>query len=275
VKESVARTGLEKFLRRDRWLLVAGLGLVVLLSWGWLLAGAGMSLDGVTMTRMSLGADRFMEMDAIRPESWTAGYVLVMFSMWWIMMAAMMLPSATPVILLAAAVNRRAEAAAPPFGAPAAFAAGYLGGWGAFSALAVGAQYWLARQGLLADMLVIRDGWLAAGLLIAAGAWQFTPLKRSCLRHCRSPLDFLVRHRRAGNGGAVRMGLAHGLYCLGCCWFLMLLLFVGGVMNLLWVGAIALYVWLEKGLPSAHRWPRLAGLAMIGGGCVVALGAWP
>jgi len=164
--------------------------------------------------------------------------------------------------LLAAALNRKADSDRPPFGPSGAFAFGYLLGWGGFSAIAVGAQWGLAELGVLSDMLVISSNGLAGGIMIIAGLWQFTPLKQACLRHCQSPVHSLTRNRRP-NSRPVIMGLHHSLFCLGCCWFLMLLLFVGGVMNLFWIAGLTLYVWLEKGLPFGHRISRLAGAALI------------
>jgi predicted metal-binding membrane protein len=232
---------LRQILLHDRLFLAAGLGMVVALAWGWLLAGAGMSMGGA----------------------------LIVFAMWWIMMIAMMLPSAAPVILLAAALNRRADPARPPYGATGAFTAGYLLGWGLFSVAAVGVQMWLARIDLLSDMLVIRSDFFNGGILVAAGIWQFTPVKNACLQHCRSPVQFLTQHRRPDNTGALLMGLRHGLYCVGCCWFLMLLLFVGGVMNLLWIAGLAIYVWMEKTLPAGSRLSRITGFGLVTAGIVL------
>jgi predicted metal-binding membrane protein len=260
---------LEHILRHDRWLLSAGLLIVILMAWAWLFAGAGMGMSGVEMTRMSFGDSAFMEMPFMMPARWSVGYALVMFFMWWIMMVAMMLPSAAPVILLAAALNRKADPAHLPFGNSGAFTSGYLLGWGVFSAAAVIAQWALREIGLLSDMLVINSSLLAGGIMIAAGLWQFTPFKQSCLRHCRSPVHFLTTNRRPGNAGALRMGLHHSLYCLGCCWFLMLLLFVGGVMNLVWIAGLAGYVWLEKSLPSGPWFSRVAGIVLMMVGIVL------
>lgn len=255
---------METLLRRDRRIVAGSLLLVVALSWAWLLAGAGMGMDAFEMTRHSR-----MAMPWTQPAPWSAPYALLMFSMWWIMMLAMMLPSAAPVILLAAALNRRAEPAAPPYGSTAAFLAGYLLAWGGFSAVAVLAQWWLGRSGLLNTMLVSTSEVLAACILIVAGAWQFSPLKFACLRHCRSPVMFLTRHRRPGWLGAIRMGLHHGLWCLGCCWFLMALLFVGGVMNLYWIIGLTIYVWMEKVLPGGPWLSRAMGLALLAWGALL------
>ncbi len=254
---------LEVISRHNRWLLAGGLGLIITLSWLWLLAGAGMGMSGLEMTRMSIGESAFMEMPMMRPARWSISYAALMFFMWWIMMVAMMLPSAAPVILLAAALNRKATPGRAPFGTSGAFTLGYLAGWAAFSLIAVAVQWGLAEVGLLSDMLVINSPYLAGCVLLAAGIWQFTPLKLACLRHCRSPVHFLTQARRPNDAGAMIIGLHHSLFCVGCCWFLMLLLFVGGVMNLYWVAGLTVFVWLEKGLPSRYRIRQIAGIALV------------
>ena len=185
------------------------------------------------------------------------------------MMIAMMLPSATPVILLAAALNRRSTAGQSPYGSAAAFTAGYLLAWAAFSALAVAAQWALQESSLISGMLQSRNPVLSASLLMAAGAWQFTNWKHACLRHCRGPVEFLTENRRSGTFGAMVMGAQHGLYCLGCCWFLMALLFVGGVMNLYWIAGLAVYVWVEKILPFGEMAGRLMGGLLIAWGVAI------
>ena len=175
-----------------------------------------------------------------------------MFTMWWVMMAAMMLPSAAPILLLFARINRKEKSAGRPFIPTGIFAAGYLVAWGAFSALATGLQWALERLGLLSPMMVTTSYWLGGAILLTAGVWQLTPIKGICLRHCRSPMGFLVQSWRPGRSGAFRMGLEHGSFCLGCCWFLMGLLFFGGIMNLFWIIGLAAFVLLEKTVPLAH-----------------------
>ena len=155
------------------------------------------------------------------------------------MMAAMMLPSAAPILLLFARINRKEKSAGRPFIPTGIFAAGYLVAWGGFSALATGLQWALERLGLLSPMMATTSYWLGGAILLAAGVWQLTPIKGICLRHCRSPMGFLVQSWRPGRGGAFRMGLEHGSFCLGCCWFLMGLLFFGGIMNLFWIIGLA------------------------------------
>ena len=159
-----------------------------------------------------------------------------------------------------------------PYVQTSTFALGYVLMWAAFSALATGAQWGLERSGLLSTMMVGTSTVFGAVLLIAAGVWQFTPIKYACLQHCRSPLGFLSHHWRSGPGGAFRMGLMHGGYCLGCCWFLMALLFYGGVMNLYWIIGLALFVLVEKLLPQGARIGRLTGAVLIVWGGILLLG---
>ena len=184
-------------------------------------------------------------------------------------MVAMMLPSASPMVLLYGRVVRHAEGKGTVTNARvaiAAFAAGYLTLWVLFGALAVALQWALERSGLMSGMMALREPLIAGGLLIAAGLYQLTPLKEACLHHCRSPASFLATHWRSGAGGAWRMGLAHGLYCVGCCLALMLLLFVGGVMNLIWIAGLSLIVLGEKVLPQGARLRVPLGLLLLAGG---------
>lgn len=257
---------LASFLKRDRWIVIGALALIVALAWGYLLSGAGMGMSVRDMTRM-YGED--MDMASA---TWTPGYALLMFSMWWIMMAAMMLPSAAPVLLLIAALNRSAQPDRMPYGAAGLFAAGYMIAWAGFSLIAVAAQWWLTRSGALSAMMQATNGKLAGGLLIAAGLWQLTPIKRVCLQRCRAPAQFLSERRRQGRYGGLTMGMEHGANCLGCCWLLMALLFVGGVMNLFWIVGLALFALGERLLPAGHWIARLAGAALILWGLVVIVG---
>jgi predicted metal-binding membrane protein len=190
------------------------------------------------------------------------------------MMVGMMLPSATPATLVYTAVARKAAREGTPVAPVAAFVLGYLTMWTLFSAGATVAQWGLERAALLSPMLVSNSAVLGGALLVAAGAYQLTPWKDACLEHCRSPAHFVAQHWRPGTGGALRMGMEHGAYCLGCCWVLMGLLFFGGVMNLLWIAAIALFVLLEKVLPFGAGGGRWAGYAMITAGALVLARAW-
>jgi predicted metal-binding membrane protein len=186
--------------------------------------------------------------------------------MWAVMMVAMMLPSAAPVVLLFAALERRRGR----LGRTAAFVAGYLVLWSGFSAAAAALQ-WALQRIAITNAAGPALGLFGAALVGAAGLYQLTPLKRACLAHCRSPVDALAGHWRPGRGGAFVMGARHGLYCLGCCWLLMALLFVIGVMNLLWVALLALLVLVEKLAPGGPRLARWSGLALVAAGLWLAV----
>ena len=208
------------------------------------------------------------DMSMPRDESWSAAHAASVFAMWAVMMVAMMLPSALPLLLIH---RRLVLVRGVRTAAVAALAAGYLAMWTAFSAVATLAQWYLHELALLSPAIATTNRNVAAALLIIAGAYQWTPLKRACLAHCSSPLRFITTHWRAGVAGAWRMGVIHGAYCIGCCWLLMALLFVGGVMNLAWVAAIAAYIFLEKVLPF-NRWvSRICGLALIAFGVATAV----
>jgi predicted metal-binding membrane protein len=259
-------TMIERALKRDRVVTAIALTVLCLLAWAWLLSGAGMGMTALDMTRMAYGDHSVMKPGVSMASNWTFAHALTLFAMWWVMMAAMMLPSAAPVILLAAVINRHAAPAATPFGEIHAFVAGYLLAWGAFSLFATAMQWALQASGLLSAMtLAIGDRPLTGALLIAAAAWQLTPLKQACLRQCRAPAGLLVASR---GRSALRNGCTHGMYCVGCCWFLMLLLFVGGVMNLLWIVALAFYVLLEKVLPQTRGLLRLTAAVLGAAGIV-------
>ena len=250
-----AAAPIEAVLRRDRLVVIAGLALVIAAAWAYILAGAGMGATAFEMTAM--------------PIRWTAGTAVLMLAMWWIMMAAMMLPGAAPMVLLFAAINRGQRARQAPFTATGFFLCGYLLAWGGFSLVAVGLQWLLARTELLSATMQSTSAVLGGGLIIVAGIWQLSPLKHACLRHCRAPAYAISRHWRRGRLGALRMGLEHGAFCLGCCWFLMGLLFYGGVMNLFWIIGLAVYVMLEKLAPAGHRLALLIGPALIAFGAIV------
>ena len=263
---AVDDTLLEAVLRRDRQAVIAALVLVITLSWIWILFGAGTGMSALDMF-VGPGAGGMAGMMA--PAVWTLGYAGIMFTMWWVMMAAMMLPSAAPILLLFARINRKEKAAGKPFIPTGIFAAGYLVAWGGFSALATGLQWVLERLGLLSPMMVTTSYWLGGAILLAAGLWQLTPIKSICLRHCRSPMGFLVSSWRPGHGGAFRMGLEHGSFCLGCCWFLMALLFFGGIMNLFWIIGLAAFVLLEKTVPMGSLIGRMVGIGVMAWGVLL------
>lgn len=191
---------------------------------------------------------------------WNLPGFLVMLAMWSIMMVAMMVPSATPMLMTFAAVNQRRREQSAPYVPVAVFLLGYVIVWGAFSILATTAQFWLQSIQLLSMTLASTTPKFAGILLIAAGLFQWTPWKQRCLTHCAGPLQFVMTAWREGWSGALTMGLHHGLYCLGCCWAVMALLFAAGVMNLLWVAALSGFVLLEKLAPRYVS--RAGGLAM-------------
>ncbi|MCH7539314.1 MAG: DUF2182 domain-containing protein, partial [Proteobacteria bacterium] len=243
---------LERVLRHDRVIVVGGLVGVIVLSWTYILAGAGMNMD------VGASGSGLMEMQT----AWTPAYFGVMVVMWWVMMMAMMLPSTAPMVLLFAAVSRKNREAERPYVPAAVFAGGYVAAWAGFSLAATLLQWRLEHLALLSPIMASNTALLGAGLLIAAGIYQVTPLKHACLRHCRTPFDFLGRRWRQGAWGAFTMGLEHGLFCLGCCWVLMGLLFYGGVMNLWWIAGLAAYVLFEKLAPAGHWIGRFGGAAL-------------
>ena len=242
-------------LRHDRAVVLGSLGLVVILAWAYLMLGAG-----IDMERMDMGGGQMM---AMLPE-WTPAYGLVVFAMWAVMMVAMMLPSAAPVTLLVASLAHKRREAGTALGLTTGpFATGYLAVWFGFAALATVLQWGLDELGLLSDTMALASTVVAGSVLILAGIYQWTPLKEACLRHCRSPLQFLLHHWRDGALGAFVSGVRHGVFCLGCCWMLMALLFVGGIMNLAWIAGIALLVLFEKTLPLSGWTERAAGVVLM------------
>jgi predicted metal-binding membrane protein len=196
--------------------------------------------------------------------AWSVANWLAVFTMWTVMMAAMMLPSAVPMVLCFAALNRRRSEGARTL----LFVSGYLALWTAFSGAAATTQWALQSLGWVSPMIVSMSSVLSGALLLIAGVFQFSRLKQACLRACRSPLGFLMSDWRVGLWGAWQMGIRHGLSCLGCCWALMALLFVGGVMNLLWIAALASLVAIEKIAPKGEVAAQVLGGIMIGVGVV-------
>lgn len=253
-------SALERALARDRLLVAAALAVLVVLAWSYLVfMSRRMGADATAMASMPDMPG--MSHAPVEAASWRSFALAA--AMWWIMMIGMMVPSAAPMILLFGSVQRRQLAAESPQLRVALFTAGYLAIWGVFSLVAAGLQDVLTRFGVLASMELSVMAPLDAILVALAGVYQLTPLKNACLRRCRSPAEFLSSHWRAGNAGAVRMGVAHGLYCVGCCWLLMGLLFVVGVMNLPFVALITAVVLLEKLVPHGEAAARIGGVVLL------------
>jgi predicted metal-binding membrane protein len=265
----MSEPALEAVLRRDRIVVVAALAALTVLGWAdlvWLadrMAAAGMDMAAA---RMKAGRDLMIMMPASAP--WQPIEFASVFAMWVAMMIGMMTPSVTPMILIYARVGRQAAAEGKPFAASAWFAAGYLLSWTAFSLAATSAQWALERAALLTPMMQNASNILGGIVLIVAGLYQWTPLKDMCLSFCQAPLGFIMRHGgfRRDPGGALKLGFRHGIYCVGCCWALMALLFAGGVMNLFWIAALSMLVLIEKAAPFGRAIARFAGLAFIAGG---------
>jgi len=237
----------EKLARRDSLIvMLAALTIVGLAAW-YTYAGAGLQMMAAPV--------------------WTLGYGVLNLLMWWVMMIAMMTPSAAPMLLLYAGIKRLGPDRDRVVWLSLVFLGGYLLAWGGFSVIATTLQWRLETQGLSdGAMMPLNSRLLAAILLLLAGGYQFSGVKDSCLAHCRAPGQFLADHNQPGGLGALRLGLRHGSYCLGCCWALMALLFVGGIMNLYWIAGLALYVLAEKMLPNLRYFSQLTGGVSIGSG---------
>ncbi|MDF1631640.1 DUF2182 domain-containing protein [Mycoplana sp. MJR14] len=287
---------LDRLLKRDRTIVALCLAAMTVLAWLYLLSlarsmgapppvdGAG-TMDGMpgmegmqgmeTMPGMDMSG---MAMGPAAPAGWTTDDTALVVAMWLVMMVGMMLPSASPMILLYARVGRHAAAKGTPVAATGIFCAGYLAIWFLFSLAAALGQWLLERALLLTPMMESASPFLSGVLLVVAGLYQWTPLKSACLGKCRAPAAFLQAAGgfRRDAGGAFLMGMRHGAYCVGCCWPLMLLLFVGGVMNILWIAVIAIFVLAEKLLPGGDRMGRAAGVLLAAAGLwLTARGLWP
>jgi predicted metal-binding membrane protein len=246
---------LAALLARDRAIVAGSLAFVIILAWAYLLAGAG-----VGMETMDMGGGQLMVM----AREWTLGYGLVVFLMWAVMMVAMMLPSAAPVTLLVASIaGKRPATRGTPGLLMVPFVCGYLGVWFLFAGVATLLQWRLDAAELLSPRMALASQLVGGAVLVAAGVYQWTPFKQACLVHCRSPLGFLMQHWRDGTRGAFVSGARHGMFCLGCCWMLMVLLFVGGIMNLAWIAGIALLVLIEKTLPWGGWTGRATGGVLV------------
>ncbi len=239
---------IEIVAKQERLIVLAGLALVT---------AAGLFLT------LRLG-DMLMMPDIFAGS--VIAYAVLLFLMWWTMMMAMMLPSAAPAILTYASVSRKLSGRSASASSPAVFAAGYAAVWSAFSAVATALQLLTSQQIAMSMMMAVTSAVIGGILLVAAGLYQLSPFKRACLRKCQMPLMYFARNWQKGRIGAFRMGLSHGLNCVGCCWVLMGLLFYGGVMELRWIMGLALYVAAEKLIPAGNRLSHISGAFLVGWG---------
>ena len=269
------------FLERDTAPVALSLAALCILAWLYLghLVGQMEAMEGLAGRMMGMPVKDGMSIlldTALTPMAAALVEASINFFlvalMWAVMMIGMMLPSAAPTILLFSALERRRPAGGVT-GRSACFVTGYIAAWGLFSVTAAAAQTALARTGLLSMDMAATSTLLAGAIFVAAGAYELTPLKGRCLTHCQSPLEWIPRHMHPGRAGALRMGVEHGTYCVGCCWALMLLLFVGGVMNLIWIAIIAAFVLAQKLLPRGRVFTRLGGTALLLGGIALMLHA--
>ena len=273
----MSEAAIEAMLRRDRAIVAAALVILTALTWAyvWRLA-ADMDMGDMDMSGFRIiPAGMGLMMPAIAP--WNTVEFAFVFAMWAVMMIGMMTPSATPMILIYARVGRQAARQGTPLAASAYFAAGYLLSWIGFALVATSAQWALERAALLTPMMAGASDMFSGAVLVAAGFYQWTPLKDACLRQCQAPWLFIQRHGgfRSDASGALALGARHGAYCIGCCWALMALLFVGGVMNVLWIAAIAILVLAEKVIPAGRVISRIAGAGLFAGGAWVLVQALP
>ena len=265
-----ASTSLEGLLRRDKLVTCAAILLLIILASSYTIFGVGMSMSAIEMTpglgqsTIAMPTMENMKKMMMVPASWSISYGLLVFLMWWLMMVAMMLPSAAPMILLYTALIRRAQKTKNITTEVTLFISGYLLAWAAFSLFAAALQSQLEVRGWMSPMMMETTNiYLAAGILIAAGIYQLTPLKTVCLEKCRQPASFLAGYKNTWVNSPLRIGLVHGFYCVGCCWFLMGLLFFGGIMNLYWIVGLIIFVAIEK----LHEKGVIFG-KVLGGGAV-------
>jgi predicted metal-binding membrane protein len=247
-------TVLESALRHDRTPAIVLLIALSLVSWLWIVVMARDMYGSMT------GASAWM-----MTARWDLPHLLLLWAMWAVMMAGMMLPSASPLLLMYGVAGRRSGQTSMARQVYA-LAAGYLLVWTLFSLAATALQRVLAALLLVSPMMEVTSPAVGATLLLVAGAYQLTPLKQACLRTCRSPLGFLMSHWRTGSTGALRIGVEHGIYCVGCCWALMLLLFAGGVMNLTVIAALTAFVAFERLVPLGVYSATISGVLLIGSG---------
>jgi predicted metal-binding membrane protein len=244
----------EAALRRDRLIVLLGLCAVTVLSW----------VYTVYLVWGMKGMEAAMAMPELQP--WAVADLILLFIMWAVMMVAMMVPSAFPLVLIFAGINRRRRVQQDPLVPTGVFLLGYLLAWTVYSVLATSVQWGLHTAALLSPMMVSTSPVLGAAILVGAGIFQWTPLKYTCMVRCRSPRAFILTEWREGAWGSLVMGFKSGIYCVVCCWLLMSILFVTGVMNLLWMAVITVFVLLEKVIPRGEWFGRAAGLLLMGWG---------
>ena len=246
-------TAVESLIQRDKVITIIAIAVLVGATLTYTVLGVGMNMSAIQMTpglgqsQMSMPNMSAMKNMAATPAVWSFNYSVLMFFMWWTMMIAMMLPSASPMILLYTALIRRTKKAKSIIRQVTSFICGYLLAWAAFSLFAAALQSQLELRDWMSPMMMEATNiYLAAGILIAAGVYQLTPLKTVCLEKCRQPASFLANYKNTWVNSPLRIGLVHGFYCVGCCWFLMGLLFFGGIMNLYWIVGLIIFVAIEK-----------------------------
>lgn len=245
--------------QQDKIIVITGLLTIAALGWIYMfyMAWAMENMHLVDIWMPPRGGER----------TWTAWDFILLFLMWLTMMLAMMTPTAAPMVMMFTTVNKQKKVRQQPYVSTFIFLAGYLVAWAIFSIVASAIQWPLHKSGLLNPMMNSRSYLMSGGILILAGLYQWTPMKNVCLEHCRTPLGFLMTAWKDGNFGAFKMGLHHGLFCVGCCWALMAILFAVGVMNMLWVTLITIFVLVEKIAPISPSLVRmLTGFALIAWG---------
>ena len=264
-------TAVESLIQRDKVITIIAIAVLVGATLTYTVLGVGMNMSAIQMTpglgqsQMSMPKMSAMKNMAASPAVWTFNYSVLMFFMWWTMMIAMMLPSASPMILLYTALIRRTKKTKSIIRQVTSFICGYLLAWAAFSLFAAALQSQLELRDWMSPMMMEATNiYLAAGILIAAGVYQLTPLKTVCLEKCRQPASFLANYKNTWVNSPLRIGLVHGFYCVGCCWFLMGLLFFGGIMNLYWIVGLIIFVAIEK----LHEKGIIFG-KILGGGAIV------
>jgi predicted metal-binding membrane protein len=259
---------------RGRRAVLGALLLITALAWLWLahlsaqMSGRTANMDMGSMAGMDMSSMPGMAAMAPTLEPWTVAHALFLFAMWAVMMVGMMTPSVAPMVLLYQRIAQQANTAGHSFASTGWFFSGYLAAWISFAAAATLAQWALESAALLSPMMDSASNKFGGAVLLIAGIYQWLPLKDACLSNCRAPLSFVQQLGgfQESASGSLRLGFLHGLYCIGCCWALMALLFVGGVMNLLWIAALMILVLLEKVLPGARWFTRIAGVVAIGAG---------